>query len=102
MSGTRLLLVRHGQASYGADDYDVLSDVGWRQAEVLAADPHVHDDLVPDGVTRVEATPDVVASCAAVVLLVDHDAFDLAAITSGASYVLDTRHRVSGDNVEHL
>ena len=27
-----LYLVRHGQASFGADDYDVLSDLGMRQA----------------------------------------------------------------------
>jgi broad specificity phosphatase PhoE len=32
-----VLLVRHGQASFGAEDYDVLSPVGVRQAEVLAA-----------------------------------------------------------------
>jgi broad specificity phosphatase PhoE len=31
-----VLLVRHGQASFGADDYDVLSTVGERQAEVVA------------------------------------------------------------------
>jgi broad specificity phosphatase PhoE len=30
------LLVRHGQASFGATDYDVLSDLGRRQAEVVA------------------------------------------------------------------
>jgi broad specificity phosphatase PhoE len=30
-----ILLVRHGQASFGADDYDVLSDVGHRQAEIV-------------------------------------------------------------------
>ncbi|MGA8846735.1 MAG: histidine phosphatase family protein [Nocardioides sp.] len=30
-----LLLVRHGQASFGADDYDVLSERGWEQARVL-------------------------------------------------------------------
>nr|WP_218952858.1 histidine phosphatase family protein [Pseudomonas sp. BMW13] len=28
-------MIRHGQASFGADDYDVLSPVGVRQAEVL-------------------------------------------------------------------
>jgi broad specificity phosphatase PhoE len=33
-----VLLVRHGQASYGAADYDVLSDLGHRQAEILAAE----------------------------------------------------------------
>lgn len=32
-----VLLVRHGQASFGADDYDVLSDLGRRQAEIVAA-----------------------------------------------------------------
>jgi broad specificity phosphatase PhoE len=26
-----VLLVRHGQASFGADDYDVLSQLGWKQ-----------------------------------------------------------------------
>lgn len=30
-----ILLVRHGQASWGADDYDVLSATGWDQARVL-------------------------------------------------------------------
>ncbi len=32
-----MLLVRHGQASFGAADYDVLSDLGRRQAEIVAA-----------------------------------------------------------------
>lgn len=30
-----LLLVRHGQASFGADDYDVLSPTGWDQGRAL-------------------------------------------------------------------
>ncbi|MGI8523544.1 MAG: histidine phosphatase family protein [Nocardioides sp.] len=30
-----MLLVRHGQASFGADDYDVLSATGWAQSRVL-------------------------------------------------------------------
>lgn len=32
-----VLLIRHGQASFGAADYDVLSATGERQAEVVAA-----------------------------------------------------------------
>jgi broad specificity phosphatase PhoE len=32
-----VLLVRHGQASFGAADYDVLTDLGRRQAEIVAA-----------------------------------------------------------------
>lgn len=30
-----VLLVRHGQASFGADDYDVLSGTGWEQSRML-------------------------------------------------------------------
>ncbi len=30
-----LLLVRHGQASFGAEDYDVLSERGWEQGRLL-------------------------------------------------------------------
>ena len=30
-----VLLVRHGQASFGADDYDVLSETGWEQSRTL-------------------------------------------------------------------
>jgi broad specificity phosphatase PhoE len=32
-----IYLIRHGQASFGADDYDVLSPNGYRQAQVLGA-----------------------------------------------------------------
>jgi len=31
----QLLLVRHGQASWDSDDYDVLSEVGWAQCRLL-------------------------------------------------------------------
>jgi UDP-N-acetyl-D-glucosamine dehydrogenase len=71
-------------------------------AEVLVADPHVDDRALPDGVIRVDPTAEVVSSATAVVLLVDHDEFDLDAIATTASYLLDTRHRVEGPHVEHL
>ena len=32
---TELVLVRHAQASFGADDYDRLSELGWRQSRWL-------------------------------------------------------------------
>ncbi|OAI94731.1 histidine phosphatase family protein [Pseudomonas putida] len=32
-----IYLIRHGQASFGCDDYDVLSSVGMRQSEALGA-----------------------------------------------------------------
>ncbi|CAN5530728.1 histidine phosphatase family protein [soil metagenome] len=33
----QLILVRHGQASFGAADYDVLSETGWAQGRALGA-----------------------------------------------------------------
>lgn len=30
-----VMLVRHGQASFGTDDYDVLSEAGWEQSRAL-------------------------------------------------------------------
>lgn len=34
---SRILLIRHGQASFGKERYDRLSRMGWRQARILAA-----------------------------------------------------------------
>lgn len=34
---SRIVLIRHGQASFGKDRYDRLSEMGWRQARVLAS-----------------------------------------------------------------
>ncbi|KIN70198.1 Phosphoglycerate mutase family protein [Sulfitobacter noctilucicola] len=34
---SELLVIRHGQASFGHDDYDVLSDLGHQQAEAVGA-----------------------------------------------------------------
>jgi UDP-N-acetyl-D-glucosamine dehydrogenase len=76
-----------------------LLDLG---AEVAAADPHVLDAHIPTGVHRVDATPSELEAADVVVLLVDHDEFDLGQIVASASYVLDTRHCIEGDNVEQL
>ena len=61
-------------------------------AEVRAADPHVLEGHVDRRVTRVDCTPAELAAADAVVLLVDHDAFDLDAVATHATYVLDTRN----------
>jgi UDP-N-acetyl-D-glucosamine dehydrogenase len=73
-------------------------------AEVRAADPHVVEPLHGlDDLTRVELTPGEVAAADAVVLLADHDEFDVEMIRSYARYVLDTRKSVrDGANVEVL
>jgi broad specificity phosphatase PhoE len=50
---TELIVVRHGQASYGAADYDVLSPLGHRQSallgEWLAKHAHEPFDLIVHG-----------------------------------------------------
>lgn len=50
-----VLLVRHGQASFGADDYDVLSETGWAQSRMLGsylAERGVTPDVVLRGDMR--------------------------------------------------
>jgi len=72
-------------------------------AEVRAADPHVLETAPVDGlVRRVDATEEELGSADAVVLLTDHDAFDLDDITQHARLVLDCRHRLSGPQVQYL
>lgn len=62
-------------------------------AEVRVADPHVVEAHVPDGIVRVDMTANEVQSADVVILLTDHDAFDLSLLAT-APKVLDTRHRV--------
>lgn len=72
-------------------------------AEVRAADPHVLAEQVDPRVSLVEARPEEAAAADAVVVLVDHDAFDLPAIAAAAAYVFDTRRCLpAAPNVEHL
>jgi UDP-N-acetyl-D-glucosamine dehydrogenase len=78
----------------------LLLDMG---AEVRAADPHVVEDAQVDRrVVRVSLTPEELAAADAVVLLADHDRFDLDQVTAHSSYVLDTRRRLAGPNVETM
>jgi UDP-N-acetyl-D-glucosamine dehydrogenase len=71
-------------------------------AVVRLADPHVGSSPLDGRVTRVEASLEEAGAADGVVLLADHDAFDLQALASASRYFLDTRHRVSGEMVEHL
>ncbi len=78
-------------------------------AVVSVADPHVVDlgslaDSLRDGLPAllVDPSPEVIADADAVVLVTDHDAFDLEGIGRQARYLLDTRGRLTGPNVERL
>ncbi|MDE3087629.1 MAG: nucleotide sugar dehydrogenase, partial [Acidobacteriota bacterium] len=69
-------------------------------AEVRVADPHVAPRDVP--CVPVPLSAGELAAADAVVLVTDHDAFDYELVRRCASYVLDTRNRMAGDNVERL
>jgi len=72
-------------------------------AAVRVSDPHVDESALDLPVVWTGASPEEAAAADAVVLLTDHDAFDLAAIGNAAPYILDTRHRVpAGPGVEYL
>ncbi|HWW44024.1 MAG TPA: nucleotide sugar dehydrogenase [Acidimicrobiia bacterium] len=87
------------RGSQGAAIARLLTALG---AEVRVCDPHVPASDVPAGIERVEPTARELSAADAVLLVTDHDAFDLDAIQAGAAFVFDTRHRVRGANVEHL
>jgi len=74
------------------------------KADVAVCDPHVDParSHATASATRVELTGEEVASADAVVILVDHDGFDLDLVAAHATYVLDTRRCMSGPNVEYL
>jgi nucleotide sugar dehydrogenase len=71
-------------------------------ADVHAVDQFATLDAFGGGVTRAELTVDEVRAADLVVVLTDHDDVDYDMVADEASAVLDTRHRMSGTNVEHL
>ena len=75
-----------------------LVDLG---ADVRAADPYVAEEI-GERFLRVELTNEELAAADAVLVITDHDVFDYDAVAQHARYVLDTRRRVVGNQVEHL
>ena len=73
-----------------------------RGALVRGADPHVVEPL-SSLITRVDASVDELRAADIVVVLADHDAFDLHDVQRFAEVVLDTRHCMPGGrNIEYL
>jgi nucleotide sugar dehydrogenase len=70
-------------------------------AEVSYADPHVAEWLV-EGTTRVEDPAAAAGDADITVLLQQHRAFDLEAITARARCLFDLRGVATGENVQRL
>jgi UDP-N-acetyl-D-glucosamine dehydrogenase len=78
----------------------LLTEMG---AQVHGADPYIVEETPVDGLLcRVEVTHEELAAADAVILLADHDEFDLDDIVAHAGFILDCRHRLSGPHVEYL
>lgn len=71
-------------------------------ADVVAADPHVDERHIPDGVRRIDLTAEALRAADLVVALVDHDRFDPDLITTEADHILDCRHWLRGPCVSYL
>ncbi len=71
-------------------------------ADVRAADPYVLEEQIDARLVRVELNAEEVTAADAVVLLTDHDVFDYELVEANARYVLDTRCRMTGADVETL
>ena len=69
-------------------------------ADVRVADPHVPSESTT--LRQVELTLHEVQQADAVVVVTDHDDFDYDMVRETARYVLDTRNRISGPQVELL
>jgi UDP-N-acetyl-D-glucosamine dehydrogenase len=107
VNGSRILLLGLAYKRNTSDDRespahaiaDRLLTLG---ADVRGADPHVDLGHADARVTRVDCTASEVRGADAVVLITDHDDFDFEMIGAEARFVLDTRNRLRGDNIEHL
>jgi len=71
-------------------------------ATVAAADPLVPEVNWPSNLDRVSLSRATAAAADLVILITDHDCFDLEVLTEGHVPVLDTRNRVVGDKVRQL
>ncbi|GAB2518771.1 nucleotide sugar dehydrogenase [Paramicrobacterium agarici] len=107
LHGSRVLLVG---LAYKKNTGDIRESPSLRLIELLlessaivsAADAHVEDHRWPTGVERVELDRATIIRSDIVVLLADHDDFDLSLLEGMSTPVLDTKNRVSGHNVEWL
>ncbi len=71
-------------------------------ADVVTHDTHVERFHLDDRAPRVQLTPAELEATSVVVLVTDHDDVDYDLVGRHAAYVFDSRHRMSGDNIELL
>ncbi len=108
VKGSRILVLGLGYKRNTSDAREspsvhVASELAAMGGDVRAADPFVDEDVLRGQVTRVDCNAEELAAADAVVMLTNHDAFDVKAIVEHARYVLDCRRAVpAADHVEYL
>ncbi len=105
VNGSRVLMLG---LAYKRNTGDIRESPGVVIAQnltALGADVRVADPYVTPGTTalrQVRLTADEVGQADAVVVVTDHDDFDMDLVREHARYVLDTRNRIRGPRVESL
>ncbi len=105
VNGSRVLLLGLAYKRNTGDAREAPGEVIARTLAALGAEVRVADPHLAPGATShplVDASAEEVEAADAVVLVTDHDAFDYELVARHARYVLDTRNRLRGPQVERL
>ena len=78
---------------------EILSEYG---ATIVGIDGHVEDYRWPAGVKRGLLDETTIESADAVILVTDHDEFDLTVLEAASTPVLDAKNRLVGTHIERL
>ncbi len=91
-----VIMVRHGQASFGSDDYDVLSETGWEQGRLVGrwlAERGLSPTAVVSGGMRRHRETAEAAGWADVVVDPGWDEFDHLSVVAAYPDLPDQRAR---------
>jgi UDP-N-acetyl-D-glucosamine dehydrogenase len=107
MNGARIVLVGLAYKKNTADIrespslklIELLSEYG---ATVVGVDPHVEDYRWPAAAERAEYTSESLSTADAIIMVTDHDDFDMTVAEQAGVPVLDTKNRLTGPSVERL
>ena len=107
LAGAEVLLVGMAYKANTSDarespSVDVASRLIDLGANVSIADSHIAANTLPEGAIGIDLTATSIESAEAVVLLVDHDDVDIDLISEHATYVLDCRDVLNGEEIDKL
>lgn len=107
VNGSRVLVLGLAYKRNSGDvrespSWDVIDQLLSMGADVQVADPYVEEAALPEGAEWAVASKEAAGNSDIVILLTDHDRFDLDEIQAAAPLVFDTRHKMRGANVEYL